>query len=141
MTLAEVDRILRETSLKSPLETCYILSWCATTDRVNVRRAIRTCGDADIIEPRDRWTISCRDTDFIDDNVRYQPLKLNELLKSTLSLKSSKLGEVYAAVCPEQHNFPDHTAEMDTVALKDIIKAILFHADRLEKEVAETEGL
>jgi hypothetical protein len=80
MTLAEVGRILRESGLKAPLETCYILSWCAITDMVNVRRAIRTYGDADIIEPRDRWTISCRDTDFIDDNVRYQPLKLNELL-------------------------------------------------------------
>jgi hypothetical protein len=30
---------------------------------------------------------------------------------------------------------------MDTVGLKDNIKAILFHVDRLEKEAAETEGL
>jgi hypothetical protein len=141
MALAAVARILRETGLKSPLETHYVLSWYATVDMINVRRAIITHGDVDIIEPRDRWTISCPDTGFIDDNVHYQPLKLHQLSKSMLKLKSYKLGEVYPAVCPEQHNFPDHTAEMDTVALKDIIKAILFHADRLEKEAAKGEGL
>jgi hypothetical protein len=30
---------------------------------------------------------------------------------------------------------------METVALKDITKAILFYAHRLEKEAAETDGL
>jgi hypothetical protein len=49
MALAAVGRILRETGLKSPLETHYVLSWYATVDMINVRRAIKTHGDADII--------------------------------------------------------------------------------------------